>query len=217
MTTATKKKTAPAKTTKPGRGKSKKAYHHGDLREALLAAGERILRTKGLAALTLRAIAREAGVSHGAPAHHFPDLSALLSELAAVGFNRLADYLEAALAKPGSGRRDTDHAYLQFALDHRPLFLLMFRDERLYARNPALQAARARSFGLLRKVEPSGPAVTPVQRAGAVASTWCMIHGFSMLAVENRLIRVLEVAPGIDLAGLLDAALDDIEGRRLTS
>src|ERR1700743_34533 len=126
--------------------KPRTAYHHGALREALLAAAEKLLREGGVGALTLRAIAREAGVSHGAPAHHFPDLSALLSELAAVGVNRLADYLRAALAKPGSGGRDTDHAYLQFALDHRPLFLLMFRDERLYARNPALQAARARSF-----------------------------------------------------------------------
>jgi AcrR family transcriptional regulator len=189
--------------------KHKKTYHHGDLRDALLAAAERTLRNKGLASLTLRAIAREAGVSHGAPAHHFPDLSTLLSELAAVGFNRFADYLETGLAQPGNPRRNSDHSYLRFALEHRPLFLLMFRDERLDSRNPALQAGRTRALGVLAKVQPRSPS-TPLQRAGAMASSWCLVHGFSILAVENRLARLLEIAPGIDLHELLDAALDDI-------
>ena len=59
-------------------------YHHGDLREALLKAAERVLERDGLAGLTLRAVAREAGVSHAAPTHHFGDLTGLLSELAAI-------------------------------------------------------------------------------------------------------------------------------------
>ena len=61
-------------------------YHHGDLHEALLQSAERVLERDGLAGLTLRAVAREAGVSHAAPTHHFGDLSGLLSELAAIGF-----------------------------------------------------------------------------------------------------------------------------------
>src|SRR5213080_5255101 len=61
-------------------------YHHGDLHDALLAAAERVLERDGLPGLTLRAVAREAGVSHAAPTHHFGDLSGLLSELAAIGF-----------------------------------------------------------------------------------------------------------------------------------
>ena len=61
-------------------------YHHGALRDALLQAAERILERDGLAGLTLRAVAREAGVSHAAPTHHFGDLTGLLSELAAIGF-----------------------------------------------------------------------------------------------------------------------------------
>src|SRR5947199_4185621 len=61
-------------------------YHHGALHDALLEAAERVLERDGLAGLTLRAVAREAGVSHAAPTHHFGDLTGLVSELAAIGF-----------------------------------------------------------------------------------------------------------------------------------
>src|SRR3982751_372137 len=63
-------------------------YHHGALRDALLEAAERVLERDGLPGLTLRAVAREAGVSHAAPTHHFGDLTGLLSELAAIGYTR---------------------------------------------------------------------------------------------------------------------------------
>src|SRR5437763_15252056 len=63
-------------------------YHHGALRDALLQAAERVLERDGLGGLTLRAVAREAGVSHAAPTHHFGDLTGLLSELAAIGFRQ---------------------------------------------------------------------------------------------------------------------------------
>src|SRR5947209_3443871 len=63
-------------------------YHHGALQEALLTAAEKVLERDGLQGLTLRAVAREAGVSHAAPTHHFGDLSGLLSELAAIGFRQ---------------------------------------------------------------------------------------------------------------------------------
>src|SRR5260370_4613036 len=61
-------------------------YHHGALHDALLEAAERVLERDGLSGLTLRAVAREAGVSHAAPTHHFGDLTGLVSELAAIGF-----------------------------------------------------------------------------------------------------------------------------------
>src|ERR1700704_3323273 len=71
-------------------------YHHGDLREALLQAAERVLERDGLAGLTLRAVAREAGVSHAAPTHHFGDLTGLVSELAAIGFRMFNAAMDAA-------------------------------------------------------------------------------------------------------------------------
>src|SRR5215510_2275101 len=76
---------------RPRRAASAKAetpYHHGALREALLKAAESVLERDGLAGLTLRAVAREAGVSHAAPTHHFGDLTGLVSELAAIGFRQ---------------------------------------------------------------------------------------------------------------------------------
>src|ERR1700679_1446541 len=71
-------------------------YHHGDLKTALLQEAELILERDGIQALTLRAAARAAGVSHAAPANHFGDLTGLLSELAAVGYNRFSMALTAA-------------------------------------------------------------------------------------------------------------------------
>src|ERR1700749_203992 len=79
---------APARAGRKPRAASSEdtPYHHGALRDALLEAAERVLERDGLAGLTLRAVAREAGVSHAAPTHHFGDLTGLVSELAAIGF-----------------------------------------------------------------------------------------------------------------------------------
>src|SRR3954447_16214073 len=73
-------------------------YHHGALRDALLEAAERVLERDGLPGLTLRAVARAAGVSHAAPPHHFGDLTGLLSELAAIGYRRFGAAMAAARA-----------------------------------------------------------------------------------------------------------------------
>src|SRR5437667_7268702 len=78
-------------------------YHHGALHDALLEAAERVLERDGLSGLTLRAVAREAGVSHAAPAHHFGDLTGLVSELAAIGFRQFNDAMAAAGSIGGSG------------------------------------------------------------------------------------------------------------------
>src|SRR5581483_12252958 len=71
-------------------------YHHGALHDALLQAAERLLERDGLGGLTLRAVAREAGVSHAAPTHHFGDLTGLVSELAAIGFRQFNAAMAAA-------------------------------------------------------------------------------------------------------------------------
>src|SRR5262252_8981675 len=81
----------PARSRRSARGahsSQETPYHHGALRDALLQAAERVLERDGLAGLTLRAVAREAGVSHAAPTHHFGDLTGLVSELAAIGFRQ---------------------------------------------------------------------------------------------------------------------------------
>src|SRR5262245_5673504 len=74
-------------------------YHHGSLREAMLRADESILERDGIGGLTLRAAAREAGVSHAAPKNHFGDVMGLLSDLAAVGFARFRAAMEAHISR----------------------------------------------------------------------------------------------------------------------
>src|SRR5215210_6599564 len=78
-------------------------YHHGALRDGLLEAAERVLERDGLGGLTLRAVAREAGVSHAAPTHHFGDLTGMLSELAAIGFRRFNEAMAVAGSGDGTG------------------------------------------------------------------------------------------------------------------
>src|SRR5438128_46512 len=93
MTTTRKLRGKPAKPpAKQGVGRQQ-SYHHGDLHDALLKAAETVLERDGVQGLTLRAAAREAGVSHAAPTHHFGDMTGLLSELAAVGFRRFGTAL----------------------------------------------------------------------------------------------------------------------------
>src|SRR5919106_3067320 len=95
-------------------------YHHGDLRTALLQTAAKILEKQGLVALSLRELARLAGVSHNAPYRHFPDRDSLLAALAAEGFELLGDALQ---SRP---RREMGEAYVEFALAHPERFRLMF-------------------------------------------------------------------------------------------
>jgi AcrR family transcriptional regulator len=185
-------------------------YHHGDLPAALLEAADEILRAEGLAALTLRAVARRAGVSHTAPAPHFGDLVGLLSALAAKGYRLFNDYLRRAQESPGqwSAPRATAHAYVAFARDHTPMFLLMFRSERLDFTRPSLaEAAREASMLLMRSTGAAdhvGPPSLAV--VGQAVGNWAAVHGFALLLIDGRLDQALTLCNG-DVDALLDAAL----------
>jgi AcrR family transcriptional regulator len=178
-------------------------YHHGSLREALLEAAEHILVRDGIQALTLRATAREAGVSHAAPKNHFDDLAGLLSALAAVGFERFraAMLAEAATETTPAGRMDAiGRAYVHFADANRGLFLLMFRGERLQLDRPPLSEAAGAAFAVLaatvaesRPETPAGPPTLDV--AGQMVTAWSLVHGFSMLLIDGRLDPILEQLP----------------------
>src|SRR3954464_10960418 len=136
---------------------AKRPYHHGNLKAALVAAAEAVLGRDGLAGLTLRAAAREAGVSHAAPRNAVGDLSGLLAELAASGFERLRSEMDAAAAESPEAPLDAlGRCYVRFALANPALFQLMFRQERLEARRPALVAARRALMETLRATLPAG-------------------------------------------------------------
>jgi len=185
-------------------------YHHGDLPTALLDAADDILRTEGLAALTLRAVARRVGVSHTAPAPHFGDLAGLLSELAARGYRLFNDYLRRAMENPGKYEAPTAtaHAYVAFARDHKAMFLLMFRSERLDFARPALAEAAQQASLLLMRSTGAPPSAGPPSLAvlGQAVGNWAIVHGFAVLMIDGRLDGVLTLCAG-DVDMLLDAAL----------
>jgi AcrR family transcriptional regulator len=198
-------------------------YHHGALRTALLEAAERILERDGIQGLTLRAAAREAGASHAAPKNHFDDLSGLLSELAAVGFNRFAAAMAAAAANapPNLEMAAIGRAYVTFATGNPGLFLLMFRSERLDKARPALAEAMRASMAALAAAagaprvpsgdppgDPLGIAPAGVEGIARMTAGWSMVHGFAMLLLDGRLTPFLErLPPGMDAMALLDAVL----------
>jgi len=136
-------------------------YHHGSLRTALLQQAERTVRERGVQDLSLRELAREAGVSHGAPRRHFPDRQALLDALAEAGFERLGTELRRAAGGAGEDfqarLRATAAAYVQFATRDAALLELMFAGKH---REPAgaLHEAAERAFALMFELIAQGQA-----------------------------------------------------------
>lgn len=215
-------KAAPAravrKRTTPAAGGSEAApYHHGALRDALLTAAETVLERDGLGGLTLRAVAREAGVSHAAPTHHFGDLTGLVSELAAIGFRQFNAAMAAAGAidaPPLLRAMARAKAYVAYAQAHPGMYGLMFRTERLDMTRPSLHEAASASFaglagavGVSRQEQISDEALS-LEQAAAIARAWSLVHGFTMLLLDGRLTDILRRLPkGNTVETLLDAML----------
>ncbi|TQS46022.1 TetR/AcrR family transcriptional regulator [Cryptosporangium phraense] len=125
------------------------AYHHGNLRADLLAAAEKALETVGADGISLRGLARDLGVSHAAPSHHFRDKQALLDALAVEGITRLADATSAAASGAGTLRDRVDalvRAYVGFALAHEELLTLMLGSKHHPSASADLAAAADRGF-----------------------------------------------------------------------
>ena len=123
--------TAIQKTAKRGDSpEAGKPYHHGDLSRALVAAGRRILETEGPDAMSLRAVAREAGVSPAAPYHHFKDKVELLDAVSAEGWRELGDAIARARAEAASAAvavTEIGVAYIRFARENPALYRIMYR------------------------------------------------------------------------------------------
>src|SRR4051812_5734449 len=205
----------------PKRGRSRPSraaaddtpYHHGALHDALLKAAETVLERDGLAGLTLRAAAREAGVSHAAPTHHFGDLTGLLSELAAIGFRRFNAAMIAARASethPMMKALANAKAYVGYAQAHPGMYTLMFRTERIDMTRPSLHEAASASFqGLANSAGAGGEAETlSLEQAALIARNWSLVHGFTMLLLDGRLKDILHRLPsGTTSEQLLEAML----------
>jgi AcrR family transcriptional regulator len=188
-----------------------KPYHHGDLRAAMLAAAERELERGGLVGLTLRGAAREAGASHAAPKNHFGDLTGLLSELAAMGFERFTSQLRTAAAaqiRPQAQLNAIGRGYVEFAVANPALFQLMFRSERLDATRPALRDAMSAASAVLTDAVAAAYPNAPSPPGPEVARAWSMVHGYAMLLLDGQLDPILDRGTGqSDPMVLLDAVL----------
>ncbi|CAN5383802.1 TetR-like C-terminal domain-containing protein [soil metagenome] len=211
------KKTSPSAAKSAHKADREQPYHHGDLHEALLKAAKQVAEREGINGLTLRAVAREAGVSHAAPAHHFGDVTGLLSELAAIGFEKFSAALGAVACSDTAAdivAARKASAYVAFARENPCMFQLMFRGERLDHDRPALQAASEAAFHKLadlvaaRRHEDVVPDHLTLAQAADIARIWSMVHGFAMLYLDGRLKAIMDgLPPGTTEESLLAAML----------
>lgn len=171
-----------------------------DVRQQILDASLELLKTQGLQGLSMREVARRAGVSHQAPYHHFPEREAILAELARDGFETLLGYMRGAGGATQVERMTSmGVAYIRFATEHPEQFRLMFRHEMCdLARYPNAKAAAEATFALLVETMTDGGAETPADTANIMAS-WSMAHGLATLLLDGKGIKHLgEPGPAQD-------------------
>jgi AcrR family transcriptional regulator len=175
-------------------------YHHGDLRRALLDAALVLVAEHGPAALSLREVARRAGVSHAAPTHHFRNKAGLLTAIAADGYRKLADALAAAGANAPAAYppfREQGVAYVRFATGHPAHFAVMRAPYLLDHDDADLAAARASAGDQLR----GGAATLSGSDATTPLAAWAIVHGLASLLLEGN----IRLAPGDDVESLARA------------
>jgi len=199
-----------------------RAYHHGDLKVALLAAAREIVAEQGADAFTLREAARRAGVSHGAPAHHFGDKKGLLTELAAQILRERVEQAEAAMLAAGPGPLEQlkacGMAHIDFLISHPRLEGLCWRDNLVNRDDPALQEVLQRmTAGLIETMSAAtGKTLLPDKEANpSTLLAISVVNGFAAMVNERiilqhateseRRVRALSMADG--MLELLSTAL----------
>ena len=166
-----------------------KSYHHGDLHEQLLAAGAQALIEMPVEKVSLREIARRAGVSHAAPKHHFPTLGHLLGEIAARGYRYFVAALDEAAncatpQTPEARLMAMGRAYIHFAKENAAAFQLMFGQREPVVMTPHLIEASYAAWSQL--VQAVTAVVGPARAQAAALHVWSSVHGISMLKLAGR-------------------------------
>ncbi|MBX3635002.1 MAG: TetR/AcrR family transcriptional regulator [Rubrivivax sp.] len=198
-------------------------YHHGALRQALIGATEDLLAELGPEAFSLREVARRAGVSPAAPAHHFGDAAGLLTAVASLGFAELTRSLREGDARGGADAlaalREQGVEYVAFALRRPGLFRLMFRQGRLREDAELEQHAQA-SYGVLaegvrRAAGVRSAAAMRPAHWQAVTALWSLVHGYAHLAIAGKFDPMcgpggLPAFVGDSLRPVLDAILGSL-------
>ena len=177
------------------------AYHHGDLRNALVASAVRLIEQGGAATFSLREAARGVGVSANAAYRHFDDKSALMAAVAAEGFQQLGKRMQRAMTRAseaGDSRasiarfKAVGRAYVEFAADHPELFRLMFGERgveclRQVTADPAVETPWTLLGKALDALASDG-LLTPERRQGAELKAWTVVHGFASLALDGLVV-----------------------------
>ena len=163
---------------------SRDTYHHGDLKAVILAKAATLVAERGADGISLRELAREAGVSHAAPAHHFTDRRGLFTALAAEGWHLLAEALKA--ARPDFIAAAL--AYVGFALAHPGHYAVMFDRSLVNPEDPELKAAQDAAGAELA----AGVGTLKDERAkadpqSAALAAWSLVHGFVMLRLNEAI------------------------------
>jgi AcrR family transcriptional regulator len=193
-------------------------YHHGDLRAAAVAAAVIEVQEVGISAASMRRIARRAGVTHAALAHHFTDKTGLFTAVAAEGFRRMA----AAIGPAAAGDRgflSGGAAYVRFGLENPGFYEVLFRPSLCHQDDPDFKQARTEAFDILygsarRSLSNAcaSDAVTEADVASLVIAGWSMSHGYTtLLATQNLADRPSgDIFRGVELlASLLTTPTKD--------
>ncbi|MEM7323012.1 MAG: TetR/AcrR family transcriptional regulator [Actinomycetota bacterium] len=191
------------------------SYHHGNLREALLDAVGAILEEKGIGSVSLREAARRAGVSHGAPAHHFGDKLGMLTAYTTRGFELFAEQLRAAAdgeERPEDKINAVGIAYLRFAVEHRSYFELMFRSEMHNAKNEEFLDTSTGAFSVVTSIaeqllaigddDDSGPR-DPTSALPLAFRAWSQVHGLATLWLDGAITHFWDGDDIYELAQLM--------------
>ncbi len=190
---------------------AEKAYHHGNLKEALVKASLDILHKDGLTGMSLRKCEERVGVSHTAPKNHFGNMAGLLTALASTGYAMLADYMRRDWAEDSlrPERRDLAlQGYVTFAVDHPDLFELMFARGRTKSGDPELMGNVVACFAVLADISkdlPLGHLNDELTDTRAQMFIWSAVHGYAQLSIAGRFkkdemkrLTILDILPQME-------------------
>jgi AcrR family transcriptional regulator len=188
------------------------AYHHGNLRQALLEEAAEVIRERGVAGLSLRDLARRVGVSHGAPARHFPDKGALLTSLATDSLERFQAALLGGMAEAGDSALDRHRAigmgYVRFAVEHPAYFRLMTNRRDFFEPDAEFDAAYQRLFDTIREATVAAQQegwATDRDPEDLLITAWSVVHGFAMLWIDGSVQdRFGSIDPEIAASAVID-------------
>jgi AcrR family transcriptional regulator len=179
--------------TKPSRSKT---YHHGDLKNALVEAAAKLVSERGAASVSLREVARVAGVSHAAPYHHFKDKAGLTAAVAEEGFRRFDQYQQRALRNASSDPKERlaalGKSYIRFAIANPHFFRVMFRgDFTEFEQYSSLSTLGEQTFDrLVNTVRENVKTSNEPEIMIAALRAWALVHGLATLWLDGGLNKI---------------------------